>query len=157
MARCSTGGGPGPTANPATPATGGNIWQVSGYQLDIDSPNGYTGQLYEGQGRSIVTAPGTFARLVPIAEAPDRGAVCIAVINENPTAAIKPHLGKDGEWNQIEIIAHGNTLVHIINGHVITTTIDDNPAFRAMQGILSLQLEGSGQIWYRNVYVKHLN
>jgi len=35
-------------------------------------------------------------------------------------------------------------------------TIDDDPANRALQGILSLQLEGSGQIWYRNVYVRHL-
>ena len=40
---------------------------------------------------------------------------------------------------------------------MIGATIDDNPDFRALQGILSLQLEGSGQIWYRNVYVKLLN
>ena len=56
-----------------------------------------------------------------------------------------------------EIIARGNTLVHVINGQVITVTIDDNPTERAASGILSLQLEGSGQIWYRNVYVKPLN
>jgi hypothetical protein len=44
----------------------------------------------------------------------------------------------------------------MINGQVITVSIDDNAAERAVKGILSLQLEGSGQIWYRNVYVKHL-
>jgi len=43
------------------------------------------------------------------------------------------------------------------NGQVITVTIDDSPSDRALQGIMSLQLEGSGQIWYRNVYVKALN
>jgi hypothetical protein len=155
MARCSTAGGPGPAAAPATPSTTGNIWQVSGYQFDLDSNNQYTGQLYEGQGRSIVTAPGTLTRLVPDAPAP--GSVCLAVINENPASIIKPHLGKDGEWQQVQIIARGNTLVHMINGRVISVTIDDNPTFRATHGILSLQLEGSGQIWYRNVYVKHLN
>lgn len=32
--------------------------------------------------------------------------------------------------------------------------LDDDPVARAPQGILSLQLEGSGQIWYRNVYLK---
>ncbi len=69
---------------------------------------------------------------------------------------MKPHKGVDGEWNQIQIIARGNTLVHMLNGKVISVTIDDNPDFRAFQGILSLQLEGSGQIWYRNVYVKPL-
>jgi len=151
MARCSTAGGPQPTSNPATPTSTGNIWQVSGYQFDLNLGNNYTGQLYEGQGRSIVAAPGTFVRLTPA------GPVCVAVINENPASAVKPHLGKDGEWQQVEIIARGNTLVHIINGHVLTVAIDENPTFRALKGILSLQLEGSGQIWYRNVYVKMLD
>ena len=41
-------------------------------------------------------------------------------------------------------------------GQVITVSIDEDAASRAPQGILSLQLEGSGQIWYRNVYVKLL-
>ena len=59
-------------------------------------------------------------------------------------------------WQQVEIIARGNTLIHIVNGQVITVSVDEDPANRAPQGILSLQLEGSGQIWYRNVYVKHL-
>ena len=80
----------------------------------------------------------------------------MSVINDTPKSVVKPHMGKDGEWQQVEIIARGNTLVHILNGHVISMTIDDNPTFRALKGILSLQLEGSGQIWYRNVYVKPL-
>ena len=61
-----------------------------------------------------------------------------------------------GEWNQIEIIARGNTLIHQMNGHVMSVTIDDDPARRASQGIISLQLEMSGQIWYRNVWLKQL-
>jgi Domain of Unknown Function (DUF1080) len=148
VGRCGAGG-PGPTSAPAIPTSTGNIWQVSGYQFDIDAANQYTGQLYEGQGRSIITAPGRFGRLMP------DGADC-SVLNPNPSSAVKPHLGKDGEWQQVEIIARGNTLVHILNGQVMSVTIDDNPDFRALQGILSLQLEGSGQIWYRNVYVKPL-
>jgi hypothetical protein len=42
------------------------------------------------------------------------------------------------------------------NGQVITISLDLDPTARADRGILSLQLEGSGQIWYRNVYVKQL-
>jgi hypothetical protein len=151
LARCGTAGGPPPAATPAAPITSGNIWQVSGYQFDLDSNNQYTGQLYEGQGRSIVTAPGTFVRLT--AERP----VCLAVINQNPASVVKPHQGLDGAWQQVEILARGNTLVHILNGQVMSVTIDDNPTFRALEGILSLQLEGNGQIWYRNVYLKTLN
>ena len=122
---------------------------MSGYQFDLDSNNNYTGQLYEGQGRGIVTPPGTMVELLP-----GRLSARIGTITENPTALINRHQGLAGEWNQLEIIARGNTLIHIINGKVISVSVDDNPDFRAFQGILSLQLEGSGQIWYRNVYVK---
>jgi len=59
-------------------------------------------------------------------------------------------------WQQVEIIARGNSLIHILNGQVITVSVDEDPANRAPQGIMSLQLEGSGQVWYRNVYVRQL-
>jgi chorismate-pyruvate lyase len=39
----------------------------------------------------------------------------------------------------------------------MSITVDDDPVARAPQGILSLQLEGSGQIWYRNVHLKPQN
>ncbi|MEO7192145.1 MAG: DUF1080 domain-containing protein [Vicinamibacterales bacterium] len=133
---------------PAGPATG-NPWQVSGYQFDMDSANQYTGQLYEGQGRNIITAPGTIGMLLP-----GGCKILLGTISADPKAAVKPHRGLDGDWQQIEIIARGNTLVHMINGQVMSVTIDDDPVARASQGILSLQLEGNGQIWYRNVYLK---
>jgi hypothetical protein len=96
-----------------------------------------------------VNPPGGIVQLLPSGQNSR-----IGVAAENPTQFIKPHKGLAGEWNQIQIVARGNTLVHLINGRVITISIDDNPAMRAHQGILSLQLEGSGQIWYRNVYLK---
>ena len=144
----------GAAANPAPPSpTDGfqNPWQVSGYQFDLDSNNRFTGQLYEGQGRGIVNPPGGFVELV--AGKQNR----VGVVNPNPAAAVKPHNGLSGEWQQVHVIARGNTLVHLLNGQVLTVTVDDDPTSRALQGILSLQLEGSGQIWYRNVYVRHLN
>ena len=140
--------GRGAAAGPAT----GNPWQVSGYQFDMDSPNQYTGQLYEGQGRNIITAPGTIGMLLP-----GNCKILLGTINADPKSAVKPHQGLDGEWQQIEIIVRGNTMVHIINGQVMSMTIDDDPAARAPQGILSLQLEGNGQIWYRNVYLKAID
>ena len=122
---------------------------MSGYQFDMDSANGYTGQLYEGQGRNIITAPGTIGMLLP-----GNCKILLGKLPGDAKAAIKPHQGLDGEWQQIEIIVRGNTMTHIINGQVMSITIDDDPVARAPQGILSLQLEGSGQIWYRNVYLK---
>jgi 3-keto-disaccharide hydrolase len=132
----------------AQPATG-NPWQVSGYQFDMDSPNQYTGQLYEGQGRNIITVPGTIGMLLP-----GNCKILLGKLPGDAKAAIKPHRGLEGEWQQIEIIVRGNTMIHMINGQVMSITVDDDPVARAPQGILSLQLEGSGQIWYRNVYLK---
>jgi hypothetical protein len=149
---CTSGGFGGGGRGPNGPTTEPNPWQVSGYQFDMDSANMYTGQLYEGQGRGIVTAPGTMSELLTGGKLN-----CLAVLSETPTAFVKPHMGLAGEWNQAEIIARGNTLVHLLNGHVLSVTIDDDTEYRAFQGILSLQLEGSGQIWYRNVYLKTLD
>ena len=145
--------GQAPPANAAPPnPTQGfqNPWQVSGYQFDLDSGNRYTGQLYEGQGRGIVNPPG--GMVVLTAGKQNR----IGTVNPTPAAAVKPHNGLQGDWQQVQVIVRGNTLIHILNGQVITVTIDEDPQTRALQGILSLQLEGSGQIWYRNVYIKHL-
>ena len=149
----------GEVGNPSAPppagrgnATGtptGNPWQVSGYQFDMDSSNQYTGQLYEGQGRNIITSPGTIGMLLP-----GNCKILLGKLPGDAKLAIKPHQGLEGEWQQIEIIVRGNTMTHMINGQVMSITIDDDPVARAPQGILSLQLEGSGQIWYRNVYLK---
>ena len=133
----------------AAAAPTGNPWQVSGYQFDMDSDNQYTGQLYEGQGRNIITAPGTIGMLLP-----GNCKILLGKLPGDAKAAIKPHQGLAGEWQQIEIIVRGNTMIHMINGQVMSITVDDDPVARAPQGILSLQLEGSGQIWYRNVYLK---
>ena len=129
-----------------------NPWQVSGYQFDMSSANNYTGQLYEGQGRNIVNSPGCFVILGQNNVNTQMGTVI-----KDPASAAHAYNGADGEWNQLEIIALDNTLIHMMNGQVITVTIDNDPTKRASQGIMSLQLEGSGQIWYRNVYVKTLD
>jgi hypothetical protein len=142
-ATSSTGRG-----NAGATATG-NPWQVSGYQFDMDSSNQYTGQLYEGQGRNIITVPGTIGMLLP-----GNCKILLGKLPGDAKAAIKPHQGLEGEWQQIEIIVRGNTMIHMINGQVMSVTVDDDPVARAPQGMLSLQLEGSGQIWYRNVYLK---
>ncbi|MEO7191109.1 MAG: DUF1080 domain-containing protein [Vicinamibacterales bacterium] len=128
------------------PAGAGNPWQVSGYQLDITPGFGGIGSLYEGQGRGVIVNGGEFVQLYP-----NGLKFVIGRAAENAPQYNKPQ----GEWNQLEVIARGNTLVHMVNGHVVAIAIDDDPVRRAYQGMLSLQCEG-GEIWYRNIYLKHL-
>ena len=120
-------------------------WQISGYQFDITGNN--TASLYEGQGRGVVANSGEMITLNP------GGGRTVLRMVDLPYQ----QYGKPNDWNQAQVIARGNTLVHILNGHVFMVAVDDDPERRAMKGIISLQLEGTGQVWYRNVWVKNLD
>jgi hypothetical protein len=125
----------------------GNPWQVSGYQFDITGAG--TGAFYEGQGRGTVGPAGDIVMLLP-----DNGRVVLGKVVDLPWV----QFGNEGDWNRVQIIARGNTLVHMLNGRVVTVVIDDDPARRAMKGFISLQLESPTdcEVWYRNVWVKPL-
>ena len=65
---------------------------------------------------------------------------------------------KDGDWNQIHIIARGNTLIHIMNGHVMSSLVDDDTENRKMQGEIGIQLHklpnAAMKIESRNIRLK---
>ena len=71
----------------------------------------------------------------------------IGVVNPNHIAAVKPHNGLSGEWQQVRVIARGNTLVHVLNGQVITATIDDDPGSRALQGSCRYSSKAAARFW----------
>ncbi len=47
---------------------------------------------------------------------------------------------KIGDWNQFQVIARGNTLIHLLNGHVTAIFVDDDQANRSMKGLIGVQL-----------------
>ncbi len=65
---------------------------------------------------------------------------------------------KVNDWNQFHVIARGNTLIHILNGHVTAIFIDDDQANRSMKGLVGLQLHVGPpmKVEFRNVYLKNL-
>jgi hypothetical protein len=132
----------------------GHPWQVSGYQFDIyDSPSGNTGSIYEGQGRGVMANTGEVLYL-----SADANNNSVRTILGRTSDVTGPQYYKQGEWNQVEVIARGNTLVHMLNGKVFCLVIDDDPGRRALKGIISLQLEGpaDNEVWYRNIWLKKL-
>ena len=132
----------------------GHPWQVSGYQFDIyDSPTGNTGSFYEGQGRGVSANTGEVLQLTA-----DANNNVVKTILGRASDLTGPQYYKQGDWNQIEIIARGNTLIHMLNGKVFCVVIDDDVTRRALKGIISLQLEGpaDNEVWYRNVWLKKL-
>ena len=65
---------------------------------------------------------------------------------------------KVGDWNQMEVIADGNTLIHIVNGHVMASLIDNDPTYGQSKGLIGFEIEGPGvvKISHRNVWLKTL-
>jgi hypothetical protein len=126
-------------------------WAMVGYQADFDAPNRYTGQLYDaGSTRGIVAWRGDAV------EAGDVKVTKLASLGdyEEMKTFIKPL----GEWNQMEVIADGNVMTHILNGHVMSVTIDTDPKRFAAKGVIAFELEGTGdvKISHRNIYLKTL-
>ena len=63
------------------------------------------------------------------------------------------------DWNEVHIIARGNVLIQLINGHVMSQIIDDDKAGRKMDGLIGIQLHktsGPMKMETRNIRIKDL-
>lgn len=126
---------------------------MSGYQADIDSNNQFTGLLYEERARGFLAPRGMANVIATPAEGqrPSPGNVGATGTSDELKALLK-----DGDWNDVHIIARGNTLVHIYNGRVFSLFIDDDQKGFSAEGLLGLQLHAGPpmKIEYRNVRIK---
>jgi hypothetical protein len=62
------------------------------------------------------------------------------------------------DWNAVHIIARGNMLTHIVNGRVMSITIDDDTPNRPADGLIGMQVHVGPpmKIEYRNIRLKTL-
>ena len=126
-------------------------WVLKGYQADIDAREQFTGQIYEERGRGFLALRGQI-NYVPDGKRPGN----IGSVGDN--AQLKD-LIKSGDWNDVQIIARGNILIQIINGHVMSELIDDDKSGRKMEGLIGLQLHrtpNAMKIESRNIRLKDL-
>jgi hypothetical protein len=143
--RCPSGQPRGAPPSAASQAK----WDMSGAQFDFDGRNAYTGQYYEqATGRGILAWRGQVVRTQQgkkpqlLATLGDRDQLAGYIKIEN--------------WNQLHLIARGNTLTHIVNGHVMSILIDDDPSMFKKSGLIGFEIEGTGKIGIRNVWLKKL-
>lgn len=124
-------------------------WVMKGYQADIDFQNMYTGQLYEERGRGFLAMRGQMTRL-------QEGKKQV-IANLGGADDLKS-LIKVNDWNQLHIIAKGNSLTHILNGRLMAGTIDDDAKNRAMGGLLGFQMHMGPpmKVEFRNIWLKGL-
>ncbi len=141
-----------PTPNPTNPdAKIAGKWVLKGYQADIDFANQFTGMIYEERGRGFLMQRG---------QAIEIGAdgVSRQIGNLEMSANELKSLIKPGDWNTVHLIARGNTIMNIVNGHVTAFIVDDDPKGRAMKGLLGFQIHVGDpmKIEFRNIYLKSL-
>ncbi|MGH9940450.1 MAG: 3-keto-disaccharide hydrolase [Blastocatellia bacterium] len=124
-------------------------WVLKGYQADIDFQNTYTGQLYEERGRGFLALRGQMTHL-------QQGKK--RMIADLRGGDELKSLIKVNDWNQLHIIARGNALTHILNGHLMAAAIDDDAANRAMGGLIGFQMHVGPpmKVEYRNIWLKNL-
>ena len=108
-----------------------NKFAMRGYQCDIDGQNRYTGNNYEEKGRLFLAVRGQVTHVTGT-----RTPVVLSSLGENRDLAnlLTP------DWNSIHLIVRGNVLMHIVNGHLMSVTIDDDIPNRTMKGLIGVQV-----------------
>ncbi len=99
-----------------------------GYQADIDFANQFTGMLYEERGRGFLAPRGKLGYI-----APEGSEGTVGAAREQPTSS-RPTSRTGTGINSI-VIARGNTLIHILNGHVTAVFVDDDVKNRSLEGL----------------------
>ena len=128
----------------------GAPWAMRGYQADIDGQNRYTGQNYEERGRTFNALRGQITRILPGKKAEVIGSL-------GDAKELESFIRKD-DWNSYHLIARGATLIHLLNGHVMSMLIDDDTENRRFDGLLGVQVHVGPpmKVEYRNFRIKKL-
>ena len=141
-----------PAATPDNPdAKIAGKWVLKGYQADIDFANQFTGMIYEERGRGFLMQRGQAIEIGP-------DGVSRQIGNLEMNAGELKTLIKPGDWNTVHLIARGNTIVNIVNGHVTAFIVDDDAKGRALKGLLGFQIHVGPpmKIEFRNIFLKSL-
>lgn len=130
---------------------------LKGYQFDIDGGGKsnaatvrHTGNNYEERGRTFMALRGQITRAVDGGQREVIGAV--------GDYKDMMRLIKNDDWNDVHIIARGHALVHMLNGHVMSIVIDDDPQRRAVEGKLGVQVHTGPpmKVEYKDIRLKKL-
>ncbi|HEX5221909.1 MAG TPA: DUF1080 domain-containing protein [Verrucomicrobiae bacterium] len=124
---------------------------LRGYQSDIDGANKYTGQNYEEKGRTFLALRGDISRV----DGDGKSRIIGSVGNKDALAAFL----KNEDWNAVHLIGRGNTMIHMVNGHVMSIVVDDDVERRKFDGLLGVQVHVGPpmKIEYRNFRLKKLS
>jgi hypothetical protein len=124
-------------------------WVLKGYQCDIDAANRFTGQIYEERGRGFLAMRGQFTYI------PNGGGPRVVGALQRTSEELLEII-KVNDWNQVHIIARGNMITEILNGHVTSTVVDDDTRARALKGLMGFQIHVGDPMKaeFKNIWLK---
>lgn len=123
-------------------------YALKGYQCDIDGKGKWTGQNYEERARKFLAMRGQMTQLKTTMEPTVYGSL-------GDKDKLWEYIKKD-DWNHVHLIVRGNTMIHIINGHVMSVVIDNDVENRTSKGLLGVQVHVGPPmtIAYKNIRIK---
>ena len=126
-------------------------WVLRGYQADLDFENRWIGQLYEERGRGFLALRGQSTHIAD-GQKP-------RVIGRLESSEALKALVRVNDWNEFHVVARGGTLMHIVNGHVMSVAIDDDIKQRALRGLIGFQMHTGPpmKVEFRNVWLKAID
>lgn len=135
------------SASVPDPVTPSNKYALRGYQFDLDGARRYVGNNYEEKGRLFVALRGQLTRIT--------GGRPPVVLSTFGSEADLGNVATDG-WNAVHLSVRGNTLVHMLNGRLMSVAGDDDAPNRPEDGLLGMQVHVGPpmKVEYRNIRLK---
>lgn len=126
-------------------------WALKGYQSDIDGKGQWNGQNYEERGRTFLALRGQITRV-------DEGSKPAIIGTTGDKDVLQSFIHKN-DWNEVHLIIRENTLIHMINGHVMSVVIDDDASNRSSDGLIGVQVHVGPpmKVEYKNIRIKDLD
>ena len=131
-------------------------WKIFGYQVEV-APRNKMGLWHHSllpaehpkrKARHLMATVGQVARIAPDGSK--------TVEQKGEPATIQAHFSEH-EWNTMELIVKGSTLVQRINGVHFATVVDEDTEMSRERGFIALQDHGKGcVVAFRNLRLKRL-
>lgn len=128
--------------------TPSNKFAMRGYQYDFDGRKRYPGNNYEEKGRLFLAVRGQVTRVVG-----GRPPIVVSTFGETDQMAA---VATD-DWNTAHISARGSTLMHMLNGQLMSITMDDDVPNRPEDGLIGVQVHTGPpmKVEFRNIRLKN--
>jgi hypothetical protein len=126
-------------------------WMMTGPQADFWPSRVYTGQFYsENTPMRILAWRGQVVEGFG-----ERSKRLMGTIGEREALGA---IVRMNDWNQYTVIARGGTILHIVNGQLMSVMIDDDPASSNNEpGLFGIEIEATTRVSVRNMWVKRVN